>query len=53
MTYTPEGKPLIVMGIHTDINEGMLLRNQLRASQERYLGIVESQKDMIVRVGHT
>ncbi len=46
----PDGKTMAILGLGLDITDRRRMEEELRQSEERYRGIVESQADLVVRV---
>ncbi len=47
--FDPEGRPRFLVGISEDITERKAIEAALRASEERYRAVVESQSELVCR----
>ena len=48
-SFTPDGEPDYILGVGVDVTEQRRSQGALRASEERYRGIVEDAADLICR----
>ncbi len=48
--YDEEGKPLRMLGTHTDITERKRADEELRTSEERYRSLIENMNDIVMEV---